>query len=63
MIQQQTLAVDDKTRAKLLELSRLILQSRNDPERVRALIAQHDEIIKQAPAAPYDPREEARWAS
>lgn len=62
MIQQQTLAIDDETRAKLLELSRLIRENRNDPERVRAFIAEHDEIIKRAPAATYDPREEAKWA-
>lgn len=62
MIQQQTLAVDNETRAKLIELSRMISESRNDPERVRVLIAEHDEIMKRAPAAIYDPREEAKWA-
>jgi len=62
MIQQQTLAVDNNTRARLIELSRLISENRNDPERVRALIAQHDEIMKHAPAAVYDPYEEAKWA-
>jgi len=41
--QQQTLAWITY-RARLIELSRLISENRNDPERVRALIAQHDEI-------------------
>ncbi len=62
MIQQQTLAVDDETRARLRVLSGLIYSYRNDPERVKALIAEHDEIAKRLPIAPYDPnpREGAR---
>lgn len=62
MIQTQTLAVDNDTRAKLIVISSLIQRHRNDPERVKALIAEHDEIMKRAPVALYDPREEAKWA-
>jgi hypothetical protein len=62
MIQQQTLAVDSETRARLIELSRLIRENCNNIERVKALIAQHDEIMKRAPVAVYDPREESKWA-
>lgn len=60
MIQQQTLAVDDTTRAELKRISSLIYSYRNDPEVVKRLIAEQDEIIKRAPACPYDPREEAK---
>jgi len=63
MIQTQTLDVDRETRAKLLALSSLIHQHRNDPERVRELIAEHDALVKGLAVKLYDPREEARWAS
>jgi len=62
MIQTQTLAVDNDTRTKLLVISSLIHQHRNDPERVKALIAEHDEIMKRAPTATYDQGEESKWA-
>lgn len=62
MIRQQTLSVDNETRAKLLVISSLIQQHRNDPERVKELIAEHDAIMKRAPVSLYDPREEAKWA-
>lgn len=61
MIQTQTLSVDNDTRAKLLTISRMIQQHSNDPERVKALIAEHDAIMKRAPVALYDPREESKW--
>lgn len=61
MIQTQTLSVDNDTRAKLLMLARLIETFRDDPERVKALIAEHDAIMKRAPVALYDPREESKW--
>lgn len=63
MIQTQTLAIDNDTRRKLIQLSKWIIEYRNYPELVKTLIAQHDEIIKRAHVCAYDPREEAKWVS
>lgn len=46
MIQTQTLAADEATKAELRLISEQIAKHRNDPERYAALIAQHDEIVK-----------------
>lgn len=62
MIQQQTLAVDNETRARLLTISSLIYQHRNNPERVKTLIAEHDELVKKLDTKLYDPHAEERWA-
>lgn len=62
MIQTKTLAVDTNLRTTLLSLSRMIEQNRNNPERVRSLIAEHDEIIKRLVMKLYDPQEESKWA-
>lgn len=63
MLQQQTLDVDRETRSRLIELSNLIHQHRNDPERVRELIAEHDKLVKGLSVKLYDQREEAKWVS
>lgn len=62
MIQQQTLDVDREMRARLIALSNLIHRHRNNPERVRELIAEHDALVKGLSIKLYDPREEAKWA-
>lgn len=62
MIQQQTFALDDETRRKLLAISSAIERHKNDRAIVVKLIAEHDEIMKQAQIKSYDPREEARWS-
>lgn len=58
MIQTQTLALDEATRAELADLSRLISLYRNDPERLRELVARHDAIVKRAPTKLYNQSED-----
>lgn len=53
MIQTQTFALDEKTRRRLVALSKLIARHRNNPERVKRLLAQHDSIITRAPTKLY----------
>lgn len=59
MIQTQTLALDDATRAELKRLQALIAECRNEPEKLRSLVAQHDEIVKRAPTKLYNQAEDA----
>lgn len=61
MIQTQTLAVDQDTRGKLLILSSLIAQHKNDPDKLKELIAEHDAIVRQLSVGVYSPREEVKW--
>jgi hypothetical protein len=62
MIQTQTFALDKDTRARLLSISAAIARHKDDRAAVIKLIAEHDEIMKQAQTKIYDPHAEARWA-
>jgi len=62
MIQQQTFAIDDETRRRLLDISAAVERYKDDRAVVVTLLAEHDEIMKKARTTIYDPREEARWA-
>lgn len=58
MIQTQTLAIDNETRIELRRLSELIAEHRANPERLRELIEQHDDIVKHAPMKLYNQSED-----
>lgn len=61
MLRQQTFALDDETRRRLLDISAAIERHKNNRAVVIKLLAKHDEIMKRAQVKDYDPREEARW--
>lgn len=62
MIQQQTFALDNATRRRLLDLAAAIRQHKDDRALVCKLIAEQDEIMKHVQTKIYDPQAEARWA-
>ena len=62
MIQTQTFALDDLTRARLKALASDIEKHKDDRDLVVKLIAEQDRIMRGAQTKMYDPREETKWA-
>lgn len=58
MIQTQTLALDNDTKAELVALSKEIAANADRPDFIAPLIKRHDELTKSAPLKLYDQREE-----